>query len=172
MGSPRHACNRRRPARVPTCVCKHLSWRWHTQGEKDELTSCRGTVWSAWQKPPVRRKGGRAGLPAKGKWPPRGTGNRHAPPILEVRPGNRQGWWKRSKFRWDERQLTLDMTVGTQGSRGRPALDLGWGSSSKTPPGSLPTGSPAGRTPPHGDGSMYSQAYVRVESVLRPPARA
>ena len=36
-------------------------------------------------------------------------------------------------------------------------------------PGSLSTGSPAGRTPPHGDGSMYSQANVRVESVLRPP---
>ena len=57
------------------------------------------------------------------------------------------------------------MTVGsrvwrhTQGSSGRPASDLGWGS----------TGSPAGRTPPHGDGSMYSQANVRVESVLRPP---
>ena len=38
--------------------------------------------------------------------------------------------------------------------------------------GALSTGSPAGRTPPHGDGSMYSQANVRVESVLRPPARA
>ena len=38
----------------------------------------------------------------------------------------------------------------------------GWGSSSKTTPGSLSTGSPAGRTPPHGDGSMYSQAYVRA----------
>ena len=25
-------------------VCKHLSAGWHTQGEKDELTSCRGTV--------------------------------------------------------------------------------------------------------------------------------
>ena len=36
------------------------------------------------------------------------------------------------------------------------------GSSSKTAPGSLSTGSPAGRTPPHGDGSMYSQANVRV----------
>ena len=39
-------------------------------------------------------------------------------------------------------------------------------------PVSPSTGSPAGRTPPHGDGSMYSQANVRVESVLRPPARA
>ena len=28
----------------------------------------------------------------KGKWPPRGTGNRQAPPILEVRPCNKQGW--------------------------------------------------------------------------------
>ena len=36
----------------------------------------------------------------------------------------------------------------------------------KTAPGSLSTGSPAGRTPPHGDGSMYSQANVR------PPIRA
>ena len=30
--------------------------------------------WSTWQKPPVRRKGGRAGMPRMGKWPPRGTG--------------------------------------------------------------------------------------------------
>ena len=62
--------------RVPDLrVCKHLFVSgWHTQGGKDELTSCRGTVQSAWQKPPVRRKGGRAGLPKKGKWPPRGTG--------------------------------------------------------------------------------------------------
>ena len=60
----------------------------------------------------------------------------------------------------------------TQGSSGRPASDPGWRSSSKTAPGSLSTGSSAGRTPPHGDGSMYSQANVRVESVLRPPTRA
>ena len=72
----------------------------------------------------------------------------------------------------------MDKTVGsrvwrhTQGSSGRPASDLGWGSSSKTAPGSLSTGSPAGRTPPHGDGSMYSQANEREESVLRSPARA
>ena len=32
-------------ARVPNLrVCKHLSRGWHMQGEKDELTSCRGTV--------------------------------------------------------------------------------------------------------------------------------
>ena len=57
-------------------------------------------------------------------------------------------------------------------SSGRPASDLGWGSSSKTAPGSLSNGSPAGRTPPHGDGSMYSQANVREGKVLRPPIRA
>ena len=39
--------------------------------------------------------------------------------------------------------------------------------SSKTAPGS-----PAGRTPPHGDGSMYSQAKVRAGKMLRPPVRA
>ena len=42
----------------------------------------------------------------------------------------------------------------------------------KTAPGSLLTGSPAGRTPPHGDGSMYSQANVRAGKVLRAPIRA
>ena len=38
------------PVRVPNLrVCKHLfTSEWHTQGEKDELTSCRGAVWSAW----------------------------------------------------------------------------------------------------------------------------
>ena len=36
-------------------------------------------------------------------------------------------------------------------------------------PGLLSTGSPARRTPPHGDGSMYSQANVRTGKVLRPP---
>ena len=51
---------------------------------------------------------------------------------------------------------------------GDPALDLGWGSSSKTAPGSLSTGSPAGRIPPHRDGSMYSQANVRAEKVPIP----
>ena len=56
-----------------TCVCANTKPAWHTQEEKDELTFCRGTVQSAWQKSPVRRKG-RAGLPKKGKWPPRGTG--------------------------------------------------------------------------------------------------
>ena len=32
----------------------------------------------------------------------------------------------------------------------------------KTAPGSLSTGSLAGRTPPHRDGSMYSEANVRA----------
>ena len=56
------------------CANTFYLWGWHTQEEKDELTSCRGTVQSGRQKPPVRFKGGRAGLSKKGKWPPRGTG--------------------------------------------------------------------------------------------------
>ena len=54
-------------ARVPHLrVCKHLFISgWRTQGGRDELTSRRGTVQLAWQKPPVRRKGGRAGLPKR-----------------------------------------------------------------------------------------------------------
>ena len=123
----------------------------------------------------MRSKGGRAGLPARVSGRHAVPENRQAPPILEVRPGNKQGWWKRSTFRWDGRQLTLDKTVGsrvwrhTQGCSGRPASDLGWGSSSKTAPGSLSTVSPAGRTPPHGDGSMYSQANVTAGKWLRLP---
>ena len=41
-----------------TCVCEHLGV-WVAQGEKGELTSCRGTVQSAWSVPPVRCKEGR-----------------------------------------------------------------------------------------------------------------
>ena len=68
MGSPRHAKNRRRRARQrpePACVQTPLIAGWHTQGEKGELTSCRGTVQSAWQRPPVSRTRGKARLPAR-----------------------------------------------------------------------------------------------------------
>ena len=37
--------------------------------------------------PPVSREGGRTGLPQKGKWSPRGMGNRQSSPTLEVRLG-------------------------------------------------------------------------------------
>ena len=78
--------------RVPNLrVCKHLGcWGGTCRGGKDELTSCRGTVKLAWQKPPVRRKGGRAGLPARvsGRHVVRG---RQSSPVLEVRPGEQAG---------------------------------------------------------------------------------
>ena len=71
-----------------TCVCANTQpGRGGTRrGGKDELTSCRGTVQSSWQKPPVRRKGGRAGLPARvsGRHVVRG---RQSSPTLEVRLG-------------------------------------------------------------------------------------
>ena len=64
-----HVSNRRRQTREGpelVCVCANtLCPGWHMQVEKGELTSCRGTVQSAWQKPPVRRKGGRTGSPAR-----------------------------------------------------------------------------------------------------------
>ena len=47
MGSPRQVHNRRRRTREgpePACVQTPLHCGWHTQGRKDELTSCRGTV--------------------------------------------------------------------------------------------------------------------------------
>ena len=81
-------------ARVPNQrVCEHLCvMGWHTQGEKDELTSCRGTVLSAWQKPPVSREGGRAGLPARvsGRHVVRGTDRPHL--SWKCAQGDRQGW--------------------------------------------------------------------------------
>ena len=73
MGSLRHVHNRRRRTRKgpePACVLSPVQQGWHTQGVKDESTSCRGTGVAI---PPVSREGGRAGLPKKGKWPPRGT---------------------------------------------------------------------------------------------------
>ena len=93
-------------ATVPNLrVCEHPTRRGGTRrSEKGELTSSCKTVWSAWQKPPVSREGGRTGLPKKGKWSPRGTGNRQAPPIPAQQPAvyrwavrgtrqvNRQGW--------------------------------------------------------------------------------
>ena len=125
----------------------------------------------------MRRKGGRTGLPIKGKWSPRGTGTTvltypcpTASRVSAVRGRARETGKAGENGQYSEegRQLTLDKTVGsrvwrhTQGSSGRSALHLGFGLSSKTAPGSLSTGSPAGRTPPHGDGSMYSQSYVRA----------
>ena len=56
------------PRGSQTCVCANTYLGgWHMQGEKGELTSCRGTVQSETQ----RRKSRAA---RKGKWPPRGTG--------------------------------------------------------------------------------------------------
>ena len=104
----------------------------------------------------------------KGKWPPRGTGTtvltypRSAPRRTGKAGENGQNLGEVGGSSAWTRPSAPECS-------GRPASDLVWGSSSKTAPGSLSTGSPAGRTPPHGDGSMYSQANVRVESVLRPP---
>ena len=106
----------------------------------------------------------------KGKWPPRGTGT-----TVLTYPGSApRGTGKAGEN--GQNSGEMDKTVGsgvwrhTQGSSGRLASDLGWGSSSKTAPGSLSTGSPAGRTPPHGDGSMYSQA--KGGKCAAAPARA
>ena len=114
----------------------------------------------------------------KGKWPPRGAGTtvltypRSAPRGTGKAGENGQNSGEVGGSSAWTRPSGSRVWRHTQGSTGRPASDVGWGSSSKTAPGSLSTGSPAGRTPPHRDGSMYSQANVRVESVLRPPTRA
>ena len=110
-----------RGSRICVCAITFSRSGWHTQGVKDELTSCRGTVQSAWQKPPVSRKGGRAGLPKKGKWPPRGTGTTvltYPCPSQPCFGGSKEcarvtgKAGENGQHSGAGRQLTLDKTVG------------------------------------------------------------
>ena len=113
MGSPRHANYRRRRARKGpelACVRAPLERGGGTcRGEKDEVTSCPGSFQSAWQKPPVRRKGGRAGLAARvsGRHVVRG---RQSSPTLDVRPGEQARLVKAVKIqvRWAAAQFGQD----------------------------------------------------------------
>ena len=106
----------------------------------------------------------------KGKWPPRGTGT-----TVLTYPGS------------------APRGTSKAGENGRNSGEMG-GSSAWTRPSAPECGDTlkalAGQRPisggdrarrrlrgryglgPHGDGSMYSQANVKVESVLRPPTRA
>ena len=104
-----------------TCVCANtFPTGWHTQEGKDELTSCRGTVESAWQKPPVRRKGGRAGLPARvsGRHVVRG---RQSSPTLEVRLGEQARLVKTVKIqvRWAAAQPGQDRRLPSVATHSR-----------------------------------------------------
>ena len=123
MGSPRHVTNRRRRTRKgpePACVQTPFLRGWHTQGVKDELTSCRGTVKSAWQKPPVRREGGRAGLPARVSCRHVVRG-RQSSPTLEVRLGEQARLVKTVKIqvRWAAAQLGQDRRLPSVATHSR-----------------------------------------------------
>ena len=168
-------------ARVPNLrVCKHPSQSGGTgeeEGRINILPWCR-LVGVAETSSETRRRENRAAR--KGKWSPRATGNRQAPPFLECAQvtvkagengqhsgemGGSSPWTRPSAPGCGD---TLKALAGDQ-------LDRGWGSSSKTASGSLSTGSPAGRTPlleKRRDGSMYSQAYVRAGKCCGRVARA
>ena len=92
----------------PACVQTFFLLEWHMQGGEGRINAlpwyC--PVGVAKTSSETQRRKNRAAR--KGKWSPRGTGNRQAPLILELRPGNRQRWWKRSTFRWDGRQPGQD----------------------------------------------------------------
>ena len=135
-------------------------------------------------------KDGEPGCPTKGKWSPRGTGNRQAPPplpsptIYPCPTASRVSVAARGRAR----------VTGNAGENGRHSGEMG-GSSPWTRPSApecgdtlkasagdlrpilggdrprrrLRGGSPAGRTPPHGDGSMYSQANVRAGKCAAAP---
>ena len=122
----------------------------------------------------------------KGKWPPRGTGTTvltcPCPTASRVpvavresarvtgkagengqnsgEGGGRSAWTRPSAPECGD---TLKALAGDQrpilgGDRPRRRLRF-----------SLSTGSPAGRAPPHGDGSMYSQGNVRGGKCAAPP---
>ena len=125
------------------------------------------------KKPPVRRKGGRAGLPARvsGRHVVRG---RQSSPTLEeplgktarlVKTVNIQVRWEAAQPGQDRRLPSVDtLRAGDQ-------HPIGWGSSSKTAPGSI-SDSVTGRSYSSARRRLNVQANVRVESVLRPPTRA
>ena len=92
-------------ARVPNLrVCDHPFNHgvWHTQGEKDELTSCRGS------------KGGRAGLPAR-------VSGRHVVRTLQVRPGEQARLVKTVKIqvRWAAAQPGQDRRLPSVATHSR-----------------------------------------------------
>ena len=151
-------------------------------GGKDELTSCRGTVSSAWQKPPVSRKGGRFELPARvnGRIVVR---RRQSSPIPAQEPSVNRGSKECARVtgkagengqRSGEkkgRQLTLDKTVGsrvwwhTQGLSDwkvsvRSLVRIVF-KKSRYRLGHRPVVTPRG-----GDGSRYSQAHVRATETV------
>ena len=117
-------------------------------------------------------------MPQKGKWPPRGTGT-----TVLTFPCPSQPCFGGSKV--------CARVTGKAGENGQHSGEMGGSSpwtrpsapgcgdtlkaladdQRPTAPGRYP-GSPAGRTPPHGDGSMYGQANVRAGKVLRLRIRA
>ena len=139
----------------PTCVCANtpLHSGLRTQREKGELTSLPWYRLVGVAIPPVIREGGRAGLPKKGKWSPRGI-SLPKPAVIDGSEGCARGTGKAGENGQNSGEVggssALDKTVGsrvwrhTQGSSGRPAsarvgvvLEDGSGSQS--------TGSPASR---------------------------
>ena len=129
--------------------------------------------------PPVSREGGRAGLPQKGKWPPRGTGTTVLTCPCPSQPcfGGSKGGARVTGKAGENGQYSGEM--GGSSPWTRPSAPecgdtlkalasfglIKGGDHGNLAPGSLSTGSPAGRTLlllKRRDGSMYSQAYVRL----------
>ena len=167
-------------ARIPNLrVCKHLLGR--GVGHAGEEGWINILPWyrpvGVAKKPPVRRKGGRAGLPARvsGRHVVR---RRQSSPLPAQQPGCSRVTGKAGENGQNSGEMggsspwtrpsapecgdTLKALAGDQ----RPIKG------GDRPRGSLSTGSLAGRTPPHGDDSMNSQANVLAGKVLRPPTRA
>ena len=100
-----------------------------------------------------------------GKWQPRGSETTvltcpGSAPRKRARHGQTPVRWAAAHPGQDRRLPSV--VTHSRLQRATSVHNQRWGSSSKTAPGSLSTGSPAGRTPPHGNGSLYSKANVRV----------
>ena len=135
--------------------------------------------------PPVSRKGRRAGLPKKGKWPPRGAGTTvltyPCPTASRVSVAVR-GCARVTGKAGENGQYSGE--IGGSSPWTGPSAP-GCGDTLKAPAGDqrpiwggdrlqnedgsgVAIDSVTGRTPPHGDGSMYSQANVRAGKCCGP----
>ena len=132
---PKTGGGRTREGPELACVCIPV---WHSQGEKGELSSCRGTVQSAWcstsSKKALTREG-RPGCPqgsVVATWYGDDSPHQSLPNSQPCVGGSKGTACEKGQYSGAGRQLTLDKTVGsrvwrhTQGSS-ELRLNLGWG---------------------------------------------
>ena len=145
MWSPRLALDRRSRTREgpePACVQTPFSGRVAHAGEEERRGKGEKHVLPWYLLVGVVSTSSETQRATRESWSPRGTGmtvltnpcptaSRVSGAARGLRQGMRHGWWERSKFRWNGRQLTLDKTVSSRvwwhiQGLSELRLDLGW----------------------------------------------